>query len=1097
MLENTILRTPSRWLTAFRQYFYGPDVFISYARKDSIAYAFALADRLDKKQCTPFLDQRETYANAKTPQSVITKLKQAGLLVVVGSAGAVNSAGIMDELKEFPAERTVLVIDVDGALREPAVWQQFIVGLPPVAETKAAFIANSPSDTVVERIISSIQYTKQRKRISNAIAVAFSLLAIVALVIGVGLTTISKQQDSISKQNARIKENAETIGDNKKTIDKQSKEAQQLTESLTGAQHSLTTAETKLSQSAVALGALNRRVAQAQEDIRLKTEQVVAKETELGVKRRELDGKVKEVAQVTERLDSTRYEEAGLRSTAMAADINRQEDAIKTSFEFIDLVHRPAARISPRAWNGISATLTSMATQQKRLFQEVGDEGVVFSGAVHGLLSADSTRLIVYDDTGNMAIKNLTTNESTKFRAAGISEVAATPHYVVAKSASRAVYVRGLIAGTASALSHSATVTGISAFHHADLCVAVQEGGVSIWNLESRTRTILDSENEVWVKASMSGSDRYLAVLSMNNPVKAQRTANGNWGWGERLKVWDLVSHKMLFSKVIFTKESRTVDGLEFSPDEAYLAIGGGGQVDVIGLPDGKEVFHHDFSTPHYAMTNLGFVHWFPDRTDLVFNNAGAAPEYHFVSLTAVPNHLQPFGARVKDNLYRMTDIDSYRQGWFAADGSFTGLDGKGGIVQLRKTTTIASYEEDHRYDVANNTIHTLFPLPQNQCLSVQNQGDIYEHRPPPLSKFDISRYNLPNMESMSSEPGYMLWHTPSSAGASYEFDIEKPGTKERVKHLKVSLQQGPGYLPPRYAFSKNQQYLLLAFPGIMKDTTMLWSTNASDDKPIYSFPPSVYKAEFLEGNSLLLYNKTPDFLPELPGGAPKPSLLQKFDIITKTYTTIDISAALRGMTFDPSYPDVVEKVVLAGSRALVLKRCKNTFYLELHDLASHAKLITVYQQRKRPVVSISEDKSLFAVGAGKSLTTYRLQTGVEVASFPGQMDDITRIVFCMHDQYLVTGGQQGYVTLWHGGSGASIGTKVEESKAHVSAIQNLYLNGSEVRSYSIGNGVSHTFSFESKFKSLCQQIANRANMQAENCKCKQAFPAEFFRCIP
>ena len=191
-----------------KQFFLGDDVFISYSRLDSTDYAFQLSKKLVEKKLNAFLDQYETHVDDRTPDTVLQKIKVATSFVIIASEGSRQSKAMRNELELFlPTKRNIIVIDVNGAFQE-VQWKSLTAGLPIKHESKQAFIEHNPSSDVVERIVNSLKYTLQRKRIQRGIRTALMSLILIVLVIGLviykGTKKINEQQSSINQKEKQV-----------------------------------------------------------------------------------------------------------------------------------------------------------------------------------------------------------------------------------------------------------------------------------------------------------------------------------------------------------------------------------------------------------------------------------------------------------------------------------------------------------------------------------------------------------------------------------------------------------------------------------------------------------------------------------------------------------------------------------------------------------------------------------------------------------------------------------------------------------------------------------------------------------------------------
>jgi WD40 repeat protein len=159
---------------------FGEDIFISYSRKDGGHYAAGLADKLTERGLSCFLDRLEAQPDHNLPGRLRRRLRNATILVIVGSEAAAQSTFVAQEIAEFKKTgRTIVPISVDGAV-EGAIWYESIPGLPPEPETREALTSGNPSPNVISRIEKSFRYTRRNQRmfrmVAGALAVFLGLL---------------------------------------------------------------------------------------------------------------------------------------------------------------------------------------------------------------------------------------------------------------------------------------------------------------------------------------------------------------------------------------------------------------------------------------------------------------------------------------------------------------------------------------------------------------------------------------------------------------------------------------------------------------------------------------------------------------------------------------------------------------------------------------------------------------------------------------------------------------------------------------------------------------------------------------------------------
>jgi WD40 repeat protein len=174
-------------LERLREFLFGYDLFISYARVDAFRYATRLANQLIKKGFTCYLDQLDTVADERVPDKVKKAIRRSTRFVLVGSKGAVLSDAIKEELAIVrEGSRHIIPINVDKAL-EAEGWYSQITGLPKIAETEESLHRGRPSREVIRGIYNAAKFTRRSRKLNRvfwATLVSIVLLLIVGVVAG-------------------------------------------------------------------------------------------------------------------------------------------------------------------------------------------------------------------------------------------------------------------------------------------------------------------------------------------------------------------------------------------------------------------------------------------------------------------------------------------------------------------------------------------------------------------------------------------------------------------------------------------------------------------------------------------------------------------------------------------------------------------------------------------------------------------------------------------------------------------------------------------------------------------------------------------------
>ncbi len=174
------------WEKLYR-FFFGDDVFISYARSDAIRYVPSLAARLSAKKHICFFDQLVADPNEDLSEKLKKKILRSTVFVLVGTKGAVASSFVRKEIELFRRTRRPFIpVDVDGVLVEQEGWRD-VVGVAKIREEGARVRDGDPSPEVVNLIKDSFRYTRRsqwlRASLLAGVSVIFITTAVSLLVI--------------------------------------------------------------------------------------------------------------------------------------------------------------------------------------------------------------------------------------------------------------------------------------------------------------------------------------------------------------------------------------------------------------------------------------------------------------------------------------------------------------------------------------------------------------------------------------------------------------------------------------------------------------------------------------------------------------------------------------------------------------------------------------------------------------------------------------------------------------------------------------------------------------------------------------------------
>lgn len=191
-----------------QRFFFGDDIFISYARPDS-GYALALATALTKQKLACFLDLWGTPPGLELPEELVQRLRKSTIMVLIGTEHAARSENVLKEVLEFKKTgRPIIPLtfldeedfaniqdnripeNLQGTL-ETASWYEEIAGIARTPESNArrkplnAEGHLEPSPQVITRIVNAKGFLSRSKRLRKAFWTTF--VSLLTLLIAAGL----------------------------------------------------------------------------------------------------------------------------------------------------------------------------------------------------------------------------------------------------------------------------------------------------------------------------------------------------------------------------------------------------------------------------------------------------------------------------------------------------------------------------------------------------------------------------------------------------------------------------------------------------------------------------------------------------------------------------------------------------------------------------------------------------------------------------------------------------------------------------------------------------------------------------------------------
>ena len=171
------------FLNSIKKNIFGYDIFISYSRKDSVDYAYAIAQYFMKKNFDCYIDQLSSITPGKElPSNIKAAIKRSTSFVVIGSIGAQSSEAIDQEIQLFlknNKNKPLIPITIDGAINASARWHEKIAGLALINESSGNLDKGVPGQDVLDRIASSLRFTKKSRRLRTiSLTVVLGVLSI-------------------------------------------------------------------------------------------------------------------------------------------------------------------------------------------------------------------------------------------------------------------------------------------------------------------------------------------------------------------------------------------------------------------------------------------------------------------------------------------------------------------------------------------------------------------------------------------------------------------------------------------------------------------------------------------------------------------------------------------------------------------------------------------------------------------------------------------------------------------------------------------------------------------------------------------------------
>lgn len=196
---------------------YGYDIFISYSRKDGLDYAYALAQFFMQKGYQCYIDQLSSISPGKElPNNIKNAVTMSSCFVLISSEAAQQSNPIKDEIILFlknNKNKPLIPITINESLNEKAIWNEQILGLALINESKSNLISGIPSKSVTERIENALIFTKKSTKLKRIVAFImifslclFCLIFFQSKEVGVLNSNLNQSKDNLKEVSIKNKE---------------------------------------------------------------------------------------------------------------------------------------------------------------------------------------------------------------------------------------------------------------------------------------------------------------------------------------------------------------------------------------------------------------------------------------------------------------------------------------------------------------------------------------------------------------------------------------------------------------------------------------------------------------------------------------------------------------------------------------------------------------------------------------------------------------------------------------------------------------------------------------------------------------------------
>lgn len=225
MQDTSIKRGLRRYLLprGVLEHLFGFDVFISYARRDSRAYAEQLQQGLSKLDYSCFLDAQEVPAGEQLTTALRRALRRSTVLVLIGSPGALESKYVCQEVGgfvELNPRGIILPISIGRTLDDapPDTPVRLALGDRVWITEDSGALVSAPTDRAKSELLSFFRFTRRntlRLRVTTAVSVVLAVLMLFSL----GMFALAQRARLDAEHRAQVSEIQRLAAQSAQTIE--------------------------------------------------------------------------------------------------------------------------------------------------------------------------------------------------------------------------------------------------------------------------------------------------------------------------------------------------------------------------------------------------------------------------------------------------------------------------------------------------------------------------------------------------------------------------------------------------------------------------------------------------------------------------------------------------------------------------------------------------------------------------------------------------------------------------------------------------------------------------------------------------------------